>query len=613
LHEGGGKMQKFRELTTAAVIRKLIFAWLLAVTLEFLFLPSAMRELSGISVEQMSWLRVLILTTAIWLGLAFCQIPECWERWGIVLMFGTLCVLALCTSFEASVLGGCAVLFVLLVCYGFFGAKTERSAALPQKNNKWEFSVIALLGICFVLFVSAWTVCRLYIFSSSTYDMGIFSQMFYHMKAHGTPITTLERSTALSHFDVHMSPIYYLMLPFYCLFPSAATLQVLQAVILASAVIPLWKLAKLHGLSPLVRTLLCAALLIYPAYAGGTSYDLHENCFLTPLLLWTFYAVEKQSIPMCAVFSLLTLSVKEDAAVYIAVIAIWLLVKTMVHKDGKKPLYIGLSMLLVSVAWFLTTTWYLQNVGDGVMNDRYANYYANADGGLMSVIKTALVHPMKVLFESFAPEKIAFILQTMLPLLFLPLFTRHYERFLLLIPYFLVNLMSDYSYQHDILFQYTYGPLAFLFYLTAVNLSEMKKLCPYALAAAVVLGMIGFGQTVYPKGNKTVKIYQENEAFYERISDALEQVPEGASVTATAFYTPHLGNREILYDLLHCTTEQLFSTEYVVLQVGASNEYQDFNTAPDYLDGYQNLTHMLHGRGYRLIHQIPGVLVIYQK
>ena len=44
----------------------------------------------------------------------------------------------------------------------------------------------------------------------------------------------------------------------------------------------------------------------------------------------------------------------------------------------------------------------------------------------------------------------------------MPLFTRRFDRYILLIPYILVNLMSDYTYQHNILFQYNFGSTALL-------------------------------------------------------------------------------------------------------------------------------------------------------
>ena len=194
----------------------------------------------------------------------------------------------------------CLVFAIIILASNLFkiGGGDYRMYALMGWNNKPMETyvqkrpdvacivVTALLAVGFTVFVSFWTVSRVLCLSTPTYDMGIFSQMFYSMRTTGLPITTVERDGPLSHFMVHVSPIYYLMLPFYCLFPKAETLQVLQAVVLASSVIPLWLLAGRKNLPAWQRTALCALLLFYPALSGGTSYDLHENCFLTPLLLW---------------------------------------------------------------------------------------------------------------------------------------------------------------------------------------------------------------------------------------------------------------------------------------------------------------------------------------
>ncbi len=131
---------------------------------------------------------------------------------------------------------------------------------------------------------------------------GIFSQMFHYMKNTGLPYTTLERDGLLSHFHVHISPIYYLLLPFYCLSPVPATLQILQAVVIASALIPLWKLDRHYGLAPFQRMLLC-----------------------TPLLLWLFYGIARRNSRLTAAAALLTMLVKEDAPVYVACTSLWLL------------------------------------------------------------------------------------------------------------------------------------------------------------------------------------------------------------------------------------------------------------------------------------------------
>ena len=267
------------------------------------------------------------------------------------------------------------------------------------------------------------------------------------------------------------------------------------------------------------------------------------------------------------------------------------------------------------MAWFFAVTAYLQSSGDGVMSNRYENFMYDGSDSLITVVKAAVLCPMKVLYESFESEKLKFVLYTMLPLTFLPILTRRFERFMLLIPYLLVNLMSDYPYQHDIMFQYTFGSAAFLFYLAAVNLADIpgKALRLVPLCVALACGVQIFSATVKPRAEQAVEQYLEHRDSYDEIRSALEIVPDGASVTATAFYTPHLSEREVLYDVLYCTAEQLVSTDYVVLQINAQNEYENFNSHPLIHDGYENLVFLLERRGYTLYYELEDVLTIYKR
>lgn len=87
-------------------------------------------------------------------------------------------------------------------------------------------------------------------------------------------------------------------------------------------------------------------------------------------------------------------------------------------------------------------------------------------------------------------EKLKYIGLTMLPLVGIPIFTRRYERFILLIPYLLFNLMSDYRYQHDIMFQYNFGSIACLIYLVLVNIADMKKYVAVHICRQFFLGNV---------------------------------------------------------------------------------------------------------------------------
>ena len=615
---------KKSQLAPGTLLRHLLLGWLMAATLEYALLPQNLKPLTQLQgIAQMSLVRVLLFPLCFGGAFTFLSVnySAFWkaERRMFLGVFGLLSILALSASYTTPFLLLCLLILGILVIYGLFGAsaaqKTKnvpRGGALPpvlEKNCPVYAILVGLMALGFVIAVSAWTVGRYKTFSTPTFDFGIFAQMFHNMKETGAPMTTVERDGLLSHFAVHVSPIYYLMLPVYLLFPSPVTLQILQPVILASAVIPLWLIGKRHGMSQLLRTLLCALLLILPVTAGGNYYDLHENCFLLPLLLWLMYAVDRRSTVLTVIFALLTLCVKEDAAVYVAIVGLYVLLRALTDcpRGHKKELWLGIGLLIGALCWFMVVTWYLRTYGDGVMTNRYRNFNYDGSDSLIAVIKATLMCPMKTLFECVDKEKLTYIGQTVLPLMAIPLFTRRFDRYILLIPYILVNLMSDYTYQHNILFQYNFGSTALLVYLVAVNLADLRrKLIPLcALTAAIFVSAGFFFQNVAPQIQYYSTLYGQYTPYYESVADALNTIPDDASVTTHTFYGAYLSERAVLYDLRYCSKEHLLSSDYVVIRSNTEAEVDRFG-------GFDALCALLEEQGYTLRTQ-SGTLVIYGK
>lgn len=611
------KTRKFRMSNIAELIRHLLLAWLFSALLEYFFLPKALQDISHLDgIAAMSMPRLLILTgifTVVLWVLSLRYNISLWERWAMASVFTLLAGTVLTNTYTTAFALFCGLILGLLIIYAFFGHSPTTQKIQPAKKAHWIFPVIvALLALSFFAIVSLWTVYRIKIFWAPSFDFGLFAQMFHNMKETGLAMTTVERGKMLSHFAVHVSPIYYLMLPFYCLFPVPETLQILQAAVLASAVIPMWLIGKQHGLGGLCRTLLCALLLLLPVTAGGASYDLHENCFLLPLVLWLMYAIGRESILLTGLFSVLTLAVKEDAAVYVAIAALYTIIHCAVNnsKRNRKMLVTGIGILVISIVWFLLVTDYLATHGDGVMTYRYDNFIYDDSGSLFTVIKAVLLCPMKMLYECVDTEKLLYLAQTLIPLLALPLITRKYERYLLLIPYILLNLMSDYQYQHDVMFQYNFGSSAFLLYLTAVNLADFKWKLPrlLALGTAVCVSFGFFTSLILPSVQNVVTNYAENTAYYQGLSQALDLIPDDASVAAHHFYVTPLSNREQLYDLHnYCSSETILGCEYVVIKTDCNSWYYNSD-----LSGTAQLIAMLESNGYQIINTY-GSMAIYQK
>lgn len=439
-----------------------------------------------------------------------------------------------------------------------------------------------LLGGTFLLFLASslfiGIITCLYYKNHWTpnFDFGLFSQMFHYMKETGECLVTSERDGLLSHFAVHFSPIYYLLLPIYALIPSPGTLLVMQGVIVASGVFPLVLLCKHHGLSHRTALLFAAIYVLYPATTGGCLYYLHENCFLAPLILWLLYFSDCGRILPALGFALLTLAVKEDAAVYVAVIALYLLV------SAKKP-KLSLPMLGLSVMWFIVVTSLMGKYGEGIMSDsRYGDYIYD-DGGIFTVIKAVVQNPAYAIRQILREEKLLFILQMLAPLCFLPFVIKRPSKLILLIPLLLVNLMTSYVYQYDIGFQYVFGSGAILFYLAVTNYAELGegrwRVLLIAVLGAAIIFAGGVGQKL-----GYIKTYRETAEERIAMDAALDLVPEDASVAATTFLVANLSSRDVIYELE--TTKHRDEVEYIVIDLRYT---QSFPISPYFGSGYSTV------------------------
>ena len=318
----------FRDTDWGTVLRRAVLAWLAGVLVIYNLLPAEQKQpgvrpdLGGLHPAAVSALFVVFFFVLCLMGRG--TRTARFERWGI---FAVCLILAAESALNDPdpwfrILLGCILLGCLAYAVG--GRCTQPAPAEPPQKDSplWLLPAAFGGGLAFA-FLSVWGLSRVLGYSASTFDFGLFAQMFHKMSVTGRQLTTLERDGLLSHFAVHVSPVWYLLLPFWMLWPRPEVLPVLQAAVRASSVIPLWLLAKRLGFSPVPRCLACFVLLAHPVLSGGIGYDIHENCFLTPQLLWLFWAVAAKKPGYTALFALLTCAVKEDAPVYVAVFGLY--------------------------------------------------------------------------------------------------------------------------------------------------------------------------------------------------------------------------------------------------------------------------------------------------
>jgi len=486
---------------------------------------------------------------------------------------------------------GIILMMVMLVYYLMKDDKLKIEKI--EVSKYFTLGLIITFGLLMFSFIGLLTTLRYITYNNSTFDFGIFSQMFYYMKKTLLPFVTCERDRLLSHFAVHISPIYYLILPIYFIFPSPITLQIMQALIVSSGIIPLYLIGKHYKLSNKVLIAIAIAYSTYPALIGGTFYDLHENKFLTLLILWLFYFFEKKKTIYIYLFAILVLLVKEDAPLYIGAISLYFIV-------GRKYYKHGIILLALSIIYFIFVIKMLSLYGEGAMLGRYSNFMLSPDDGLLTLFKTIFLNPAYLFYQIFTHKKMEFMLLTLLPIVFIPLLNKKYSSFILLIPYLVMNLMSNYIYQHSIDFQYTYGVSGIFFYLIVINLKEMNYNLKKYVVPMMVISSILLSSTTMSWKTNYVDIYKESYKITKQIDQAISIIPDSASVEASGYFVPKLSSRDYIYN--QGNSKHQYQTDYVVLDLRPGRE-SNMQIA---IQNYKK-------NGYEVIVEIENVIVILKQ
>ncbi len=441
------------------------------------------------------------------------------------------------------------------------------------------FSIVTL----YVVYLSIVFIYKVKTFDGSTFDIGLFSQMFHRMSTDLSAITTLERDRVLSHFAVHISPIFYLMLPFYKLFPHVETLEVLQIWVVFSAVIPLRLLLSKLNLSKLANILTILWFVLLPVLTTAGGYHLHENCFLVPLIFWVFYFIVNEKKWGILVSTILLLLVKEDAFIYVISIGMYFLSQKRFNLTSKTKQWLILTEFLLPLLYFTLALLILSTFGEGGMVSRFDAFLLKDENGILAVFKNLVLHPSFAISHLFMAKKLGYLFLMLAPMCFLPLLQRNWSTYFLALPLVVINLLPDWPYQYDIGFQYSYGSGALLFIMALLALEDLKlhkHINEKMVISFIFVGIIFSGTILHrltQSWSFNIGYYQQNKEKFEAIKYGLEILPEDASIVAEGGYTPALRKHQALYDIFYHNQRKADpSIDYIVIpreQKGKNDVY----------------------------------------
>lgn len=367
-------------------------------------------------------------------------------------------------------------------------------------------------------------------FLTHAMDLGYFDQIVWSA-AHGAGFANTLKYP-WNFMGDHLSPILYLIAPFYWVWPDVRALLAVQTLALALAGLPLFRLARDADarLAPLVL----AAFYLNPALQLINLSDFHEIALATPFISLALWALFRRRYAVLAAALFLALMCKEDVAIVTLAFGVFLLFDSRARGWG-------LAIAAFSVAWLGLA---VEVIIPAFREDReygsIAARYGYLGHSLREAVTTVLTRPDVPLGHLARPDIIAAFLRQLLPTGFTALLG--WPVFALAIPVFLYLQLSD----EPSLFtlqEWHVAPLLPILFAAAIQ--SLRKESASWRRIAVVLMVLGgtYSFVRYSPALPALQVAGTPPDRAARIESILDRIPTDSTVSAQSDIVPHVSQR----------------------------------------------------------------------
>lgn len=315
----------------------------------------------------------------------------------------------------------------------------------------------AALVACLAMYVATFTLLvhlRYENLHPRNPDLALFNQTLW-LSLHGRFLD----STILgyNYLGEHMSPILILLIPLYSLHPGPDTLALIQTGAIASAAIPLYLLARDELGRGWIPLTFAAAYLLYPATGWVDLTGFYTDTLGIPILMALFLFLRRRSYPAVFGMAILALAVKEDWALIVAALGLYLAVY------ARKP-RVGFTLTAVAVVTFLAYVFLIVPALTGEPYRFVTERFNINDPEFQSKAVAVL--------SNTALLRASYLLYLLFPVLFLPLFNLSLKPWtlklypnvaLVALPALVENLISSSAFQYSIESKFPSVLLPFVF------------------------------------------------------------------------------------------------------------------------------------------------------
>jgi len=394
----------------------------------------------------------------------------------------------------------------------------------------------------------------------------------------------------ISFFGLHFSPVLYLLVPIYALFPYPPTLLVIQTVALALGAFPVYWLAKKH-LGFLAALVFMVIYLTYAPLIGINLTDFHPESFLVPTLLYAIYFGLDRRWWAALPFFVLALSVIEESGILVLGVIAFFFVYHKAWKNRRMTLLMVVvaagAIAYSEIASQLVYVFGLDPTGF-TLTLNSENYSILGATAALGVPAAMLRSPGNIIaaLEYQIQYKFAFLIELLGPVALLPIF--YPEALLMALPWIIIAFFSNYPGYYTIYGFHQAFIIFFVFPAAILGLKRIKlrspKITPKVFRGYLVVLLIvavAFSATqsiptsIY---GGTFTPSQQNLAE----NQILSLLPANASVLTTSDIFPHVADRLNAYTVPPSTLrdgyaqvdEEILSNinpQYILLNVGSED------------------------------------------
>ena len=461
----------------------------------------------------------------------------------------------------------------------------------PESRIKWAALLFAGLGILLLW----WRLISL----SASYDQGIFLQVLWN-GIEGNPFeSTLssQLSTNVIHsgevpsigyqrLSQHFTPILVTWIPLVRLLGIWA-LPVVQISLITGAGLLLFELAKID-LNPNIAERITVAFYCANAVVAPTLSNFTDLCQLPFLVFALLYGLKTNRTVLWIISALLIPLIREDTGVVLASIGLWLSIRDQRRRT------IGIVFVITGLAWVGIVTNVLMPIfGDDnskrFMVSNFGQFAPNAESASsFDIAKKVFAQPLTLLRELVSPpgDTLMYFLGMGLPLLFVPLISAD-ALLMASLPLLGLLLARGSNDPLSINIRYTFLVVPGLFAGTSMwwrsrqnlfNSRKLRNVWAGCIALSLIFAIAGnqnrsfsflIPDSIHPW------VYQSPLQQWEhgvKARNALQSIPENASVSANTNLIPWLAQRQVLVRFPHGTeyqdiNKEIYSVDWVAIDL----------------------------------------------